>query len=805
MMSGNKKKSREQKFENIMEARINKFRSDNYGVKKERIIENPEDHQLLTKADITLQQAMETFEKNENADLYLQHLLKNNFQGGKNFRWSLRTGKGEEIEVAVAKEETSEFSFSEPEATGEIEKFEDNRKNQEEESKETFQEEIYEDALFSDQLMVLYLRLRHENKILRRAKYGSLIRDYENLNMESEHLKLLADNFALLGQYAEEEIKIKSLALHRDILKALKRQEKLAEEMKQKYPWIEEQLHLSKTPDENQMALFDVIKDEEEATDTKTSLEAKETFSDSFENHEEAREEDKASEDKAIGRIAKKEINPNHLTIDRRLSLRRQQKDPVPGRPMVNNVPLLMVDHSDYTDWHHYLYPQTEQESQSPGSSHVLVKALAGGNDSDASAYLIEIVENKKRILVDAGLRLSTSGERCPDFSSLPRPDLILITRAGYRQAAALPFLAKLWPGVPVWTSPETALLLPALLAALTDQEKIGEQEFPLYTLEEVKKVVYRPIPWQEAHFPFRDDLSITLYPAGNLPGAASFALKSEKESIFISGDFALHKEKTSGGAIWPAEDFDVVLLSISLGRYHKFNRFEMEEIMLEKIEEVLLRGGIALFPVSEMGREISILAMLKQGLSEGLISKVPFYADGRIPQWLQLLEVVNPGELTEEPALDSAHSLRWSYLPVNDHNRGRITNEAACLIVNNAMLKEEAPGFVYFKEILADPASAIFFPALPDGFNDLHRELENHWRRIPGRKAEMLHYRWPGYASGDEILKALELLNPRVALFVHGEPDAHRELRTLVPGNIVRRSLANNETIRIRPQGNDN
>ncbi|NLN83133.1 MAG: MBL fold metallo-hydrolase [Firmicutes bacterium] len=788
-MANSKKRSRNQKFAEIIEARSQKNNRSAQSSKGKKKIIDPKEQVNLTKADVTLQQAMEIFERNENADLYLQNLLQNNFQDGKNFRWSKENGKGEVIKSPAPQEEPVPKAVDTEDQEADDQPLEENEK---------IKSIIYEDALFSDQLLVLYLRLRYENKILRSAKHSGLIDDYENLEIESEHLQLLWENFDLLAEYAEEEIKIRALALQNGIKEAMKRQQKLIAEAKAKYPWLEEELHARRNPQENQIALFDSI--EPQAVEEEPENQVEKLAQD--EAAEIAQAEVKTEEPIEKVEPIKKTIDGDKIARDPRLTLRRQPKDPIPGRPMVNNVPLLMVDQTDYTDWHHYLYPQTGKTSNSAGSSHVLVKAIAGGNDNDAAAYILEIVENNKRILIDAGLRLDQGVERFPDYASAPRPDLILLSRANYRHIGALPYLSKLWPGVPVWTSIETAKLLPHLFKAMSQQGELADG--PIYTEEEIKNVVYRGIPWQEAHYPFRDDFSVTLYPAGYLPGAASFSLDSSENSIFISADFALHEERIAKAAAWPQKDYDVALLNLTLAQYSKFNRFEMEEVMLEKIEEVLLRGGIALFPVNEIGRESSILAMLRRGVSDGLISKVPFYIDGRIEKYLKIIEEISPPDSPKEPSLDAAYSLQWSYSKLTENNRYRLGDQAACLIVNSSMLKEAAPGFQYLKEILADPASAIFLPAMNDGFVDLRSELENHWRVIPARKAELLYYQWPGMAARSDVLKALELLNPRVALFVHGEPEAHRELRTVVPGNIVRRSLANNETIRIRPQGLD-
>jgi Cft2 family RNA processing exonuclease len=741
----------------------------------------------LSKADITLHQAMESFEKSEEADLYLQHLLKNNFQEGKEFQWSINSGKGEEITVCENKAEPVEIA---------IEKSSQMEVREEDKSDSTIEKSVYwdEDALFSDQMLVLYLRLRHENQLLRNQKQTTILREYENVFVETEHLLLLLNEYSKLEKEAELELKSKVGIIRKGIEKALTRQKTVLQQFEKKYSWLSEQLKSQSEKPSHQMALFEAVLDEivpEKVESSEPINQPVRTATPVLSDEEDLEEIPAITMD-------------NRLTL-RGSSLHGRESDPVPGRPMVNNVPLLMVDDSQYTDWHHYLYPQKQATSKSAGKSHIIVKALAGGNDSDAACYMIEFVRTGKRILVDAGMRLLTKGDRFPNFSLIPKPDLILITRAHYNHCAALPYLIKRWPEIPVWSSIETSHLLPVLLQTLIRDQPEWMQEASVYDKEEIQHLFIHTIPWGEKQYPFHDELAISFHKAGQLPGASSISLQSKTDSVFVTGDFALHDERICPPAHWPQQDHDIALMNITQGHYQKFARVEMEEILLDKVEEILRKGGTAVFPIGELGKESSLLALFKQGVSDGSLSKVPFYMDGRMPLCLKAIEnTLTEKQSEEQVSLHAAHSLQWSYTEVNDGNRPQIGQEASCVFVNYSMLKEGAPGFSYFRALLTDPSAAIFLPSINDSFVSIQPELDQYWRKNMGRKAEILYYHWPSFSAQDELIKGIEAINAQVVLLVHGNVEAHRNMRTAVPGHVVRRSIANQETIRVRPQDDE-
>lgn len=793
-MTKRRKNSGTRSFEDIMEVKHSALSKSSLpkasnGIGKEKSWSSSS-RIPLSKADITLHQAMESFEKSEEADLYLQQLLKNNFQEGKEFQWSVHSGKGEEIKVCESTVDSFEVAAEEPSQIGTQAKDEDT----EEES--STEESLYwdEDALFSDQMLVLYLRLRHENQLLRNQKQSSILREYENVFVETEHLQLLLSEYLKLEKEAESELKVKIEVIRKGIEKALSRQRAVLQQFEKKYTWLSEQLKSRFDKSSHQMALFeavleDPIADKTEAVKTivQPAAGTLSDFSDEIDSEEVP------------------EITMDHRLTLRGSSLHGRESDPVPGRPMVNNVPLLMVDDSQYTDWHHYLYPQKQATSKSAGKSHIIVKAITGGNDSDAASYMIEFARTGKRILVDAGMRLLSKTDRFPNFSSIPKPDLILITRAHYNHCAALPYLMKRWPGIPVWASKETSCLIPVLLQTLVRDQTEWMQEASVYDQEEVQQLQIKALPWGEKHYPFHDDLAISFHKAGQLPGASSISLQSKTDSVFVAGDFAFHDERICSAAQWPQQDHDIALMNITQGHYQKFARVEMEEILLDKVEEILRKGGTAIFPVGELGKESSLLALFKQGVTEGSLAKVPFYMDGRMPLCLKAIEnTLTEKHYEEQVSLHAAHSLQWSYTEVNDGNRPLIGQEASCVFVNYSMLKEGAPGFSYFRTLLSDPSSAIFLPSINDSFVNLQPELEQYWKKNMGRKAEILYYHWPSFSAQDELIKGIETINAQVILLVHGNVEAHRNMRTAVPGHVVRRSIANQETIRVRPQDDE-
>ncbi len=735
-------------------------------------------------ADITLQQAMESFAASGETKLFLHQLQPEN----------AKIAVYPEIDDASAvflKQEQTKVSAEDAAAAEgpQPEQMEAEIDSAEEQLALPRAEEAFaEESLLSEQMLFSLLHLQQENRILQKSKQNGIEQKYRIWLQEEARLKLLHREYDLLIEEAEPEVYSKAVSAGLSIARALQQVRSHRQKMETQFPWL-------KRKNQTEEPLKDV--GSAAAAAVPVCIDNKEAAG-------------KPEPDPAAKHDFLEDDLPP-MPMDSRLTLRGgsdggQPGDKTPGRPMINNVPLLMVDDSEYTDWHNYLYHQANTPASTGGRSHVIFKAVAGGNDNDAACYMLEMVRYGKRILIDAGIRLSARIERLPNVQTIPKPDLIIITHAHYSQCGALPYLVKRWPDVPVWCSKDSEPMIEAMLDTLLrpaeDQEDYVS-EAPVYEAAEIKAVQLTVKEIGTKYYPFHDDLSITLYAAGHMPGAVSIAVQGQDDSVFITADFTKHKEKTALAAAWPVGNFDIMILNITNGQFPHFERQAMEQVMISKVNEILNNGGCALFPCAELGRGENFAFLFRQAMTEGKLRKVPLYIDGRCNQFFKLMEEHMQTDATTKPQTGFLHadSFRWSITPIDETIRQTVADKPCILFVNPAMLTEKAPGFTYLSKIVKDDVSAVFLPTMSESLVALIPILEKLSKKQPGKKSEILYYHWPSHPAQDELLSAIEYLHPQVVLLVHGNAEAHRAMRTAIPSSVMRRSVTTGETIRVRPQ----
>ncbi|MCE5195795.1 MAG: MBL fold metallo-hydrolase [Negativicutes bacterium] len=735
-------------------------------------------------ADITLQQAMESYAASGETKQFLHQLQPE----------SAKVSVWPESDDASAAFLNPEQTPAGPEDAISADDLQPEHTNAEIDSAEEqlalprAEEAFAEESLLSEQMLFSLLHLQQENRILLQSKQNGIEQKYHRWLQEEARLKLLHREYELLMEEAEPEVYSKAVRAGVSISRALQQMRSARQKMETQFPWLKRK----NQTEESEKNVNPAAVAAEPACSVNQEAAAKpEPF--------QAEKDD----------FLRSDLPP--MPMDSRLTLRGgsdggQPGDKTPGRPMINNVPLLMVDDSEYTDWHNYLYHPANTPASTGGRSHVIFKAVAGGNDNDAACYMLEMVRYGKRILIDAGIRLSGRIERLPNVQTIPKPDLIIITHAHYSQCGALPYLVKRWPDLPVWCSKDSEPMIGAMLDTLLRPAEDQDDYFieaPVYEAAEIKAVQLTVKEIGVKYYPFHDDLSITLYAAGHLPGAVSIAVQGQDDSVFITADFTKHKEKTALAAVWPTENFDIMILNITNGQFPHFERQAMEQVMISKVNEILSNGGCALFPCAELGRAENFAFLFRQAMTEGKLKKVPLYADGRCNQFFKLMEEHMQTDATTKPQTGFlyADSFRWSVTPIDETNRQNVANQPCILFVNPGMLTEKAPGFTYLCKMMKDDVSAVFLPTVSESLVALAPLLEKLSKKQPGKKSEILYYHWPSHPAQDELLDAIEYLRPQVVLLVHGNAEAHRAMRTAIPSSVMRRSVTTGETIRVRPQ----
>jgi Cft2 family RNA processing exonuclease len=204
-----------------------------------------------------------------------------------------------------------------------------------------------------------------------------------------------------------------------------------------------------------------------------------------------------------------------------------------------------------------------------------------------------------RRIVLDCGLRdlavLEAAAER------IAKADLLFCSHAHSDHARGLREFNRRFPQVPIYGSEVTAQLLPL--------NWLGEV---------VPPHLCQALPWQTP-ISLADDLTVQLWPAGHLPGAACalFTYQSPQRAytVLYTGDFFMSNSRLVDGL--PLEAMrglkpDVLILEGSAGTARHPHRRQQENTLASTLFGLIQRGRSVLLPTPTLGIGQELVMLLR-------------------------------------------------------------------------------------------------------------------------------------------------------------------------------------------------
>ncbi len=261
------------------------------------------------------------------------------------------------------------------------------------------------------------------------------------------------------------------------------------------------------------------------------------------------------------------------------------------------------------------------------------ISFLGGAMEVGGSCIYFRV--DKYGILMDAGIRQGNTKDPIPDFFTIQEQggiDAIIISHAHLDHIGTLPIISKAYPQAKIYM---TNMTLDLIRVLLYDSLKImdrREDELPYYSEVDVRNMMERIHPLRyETPMKILDDLTLTLYQAGHIAGAACVYLDSREGSIFYSGDFATFSQRTIEGAKIPKLRPDVAILESTYGNRLHANRQAEENRLVELVQQCVKNNMKILIPAFALGRAQEVLLILRKAMSDGAIGKIPVYVDGMV------------------------------------------------------------------------------------------------------------------------------------------------------------------------------
>lgn len=396
-----------------------------------------------------------------------------------------------------------------------------------------------------------------------------------------------------------------------------------------------------------------------------------------------------------------------------------------------------------------------------------------------------------KGILLDCGIRQGGGRDPIPDFRGVQQSggvDAILISHAHMDHIGTLPMISKAYPQAPVYMTAMTADLTRVLLSDSLKIMNRWEGEIPHYAQEDVTAMLNRIHPLNfRSPFSLFDQMTLTLYPAGHIAGAACIYLETEEGSVFYSGDFCSFPQKTIEGIHIPKLRPDVAIVETTYGDRLHSNRQVEEGKLINLVGECVRRGDKVLIPAFALGRSQEVILLLKAAVQNGQIPPVPVYVDGMVRDINSMYER-NPTYLRS--------NLGRSILKGNppfytkeitavkpDQNRDELAAQKgpAVFVASSGMLGG-GPSVQYAKKIAPMENGCIIVTGYQDEespgrqLTDLLEKGEGEDRAITLDQTTVpvrcrIHRAGlSAHGDKDEILGLLERLSPRDLFLVHGD-----------------------------------
>lgn len=202
------------------------------------------------------------------------------------------------------------------------------------------------------------------------------------------------------------------------------------------------------------------------------------------------------------------------------------------------------------------------------------------GVGHDREGVSLGLAIGPHRILLDCGL------EDLHSLENEPPPNAVFYSHAHGDHGRGLSALHHRWPHIPIYATAATAALL---------QDKVLAQ-------------VIQVLPWRMS-VEVADNLTIELWPAGHLPGAAcallTYAHGTHRYRFFYTGDCFLSSTRLVEGlplAALRGLNPDVLITEGSLGTAQYPNRRQQENQLIEKLRLHLAQSRCVIFPVPLLG-----------------------------------------------------------------------------------------------------------------------------------------------------------------------------------------------------------
>ncbi|SEG80810.1 RNA processing exonuclease, beta-lactamase fold, Cft2 family [Thermomonospora echinospora] len=412
------------------------------------------------------------------------------------------------------------------------------------------------------------------------------------------------------------------------------------------------------------------------------------------------------------------------------------------------------------------------------------VTPLGGDDHIGGSCLLVEA--GGTRLLIDAGIRPGDPPEPPRDVAEAltARPAAVIVTHAHADHCGYVPALAHRLPRLRILATPESCRLMPVMwqdaLKVMRHRASRGGSWTPLYgedavgtameRLEELPVGVRRTV----------GDLTVELFPAGHILGAAGAVISAGGRRVVVTGDVSGFRQASVDGYRLPdgARGAELLVLeSTRCAEEHDERDTRIGEL-IRTVEEVHAGSGRVLIPAFALGRAQELALLVRTHLPH-----VPVLIDGMARQ-------VSDAYETASGSGQRPLSIFGGNVAAAGRPRDFDGFTEGVVIATSGMLTA-GPAVEWAARILPEPHSAVLLSGYQDEasggrrlLQDAHAGAAEHLlpshRPVPLRaKVGQVHL--SAHADRRGLLRIAEEVSARHTMLVHGLPSRQRAFREVL------------------------
>jgi len=377
-----------------------------------------------------------------------------------------------------------------------------------------------------------------------------------------------------------------------------------------------------------------------------------------------------------------------------------------------------------------------------------------GGSSQIGSLSLVLEMDGMK-LLLEYGM----SPTKPPSYPLPPPPaDLALLSHAHLDHSGMIPWLCSR-NDLSVFATELTAIIGDLLFK---DSIKIAKMDgysipFDRNDIKDAEHSFVNVSQFQKRNI--GEDGEVRFHSAGHMPGSLMFELTGSQKILF-TGDMNVVDTRLVKGAK-PVKCDILFIEGTYAGREHP-RRNELEKAFLDKIDEVVSRGGVAVVPAFAVSRSQEILMVLKN-------SGYNIWFDGMGKKVTKMF-------LRHRENLRNPTDLKKAFNDINlvhsDHGR-KLALKSEIILTSSGMM-DGGPVLWYMNKLKDDKKSAVLLTGYQvEGTNgrllmDKHK-LE-FYGVVEDVQCEVNHFDFSAHAGHSDLIEFAKQCSPKKIVLFHSD-----------------------------------